>query len=127
LTKLQVILYYSNSSNTYNNWLFEIINNEDFSVEKYTDKVLNLAKAKFRSDKLFYPEISIFDLYFIDFLLWKLYKAEEVNGKLKSLKSKIDRLKEHFNKFKFKQLSSREHLLSTEHAKRRAIDKSIYN
>lgn len=127
LTKLQVMLYYSDSTNTYNNWLQELLKNTDFTVEKYTEKVLNIAKSKFNGNNLSYPTISIFNLYFIDFLLWKLYKTEEVNENLKSLKSKIDNLKSQFNNFKFRQLSSREHLFSQEHAKRYSIDEEVYN
>lgn len=127
LTKLQVMLYYSDSTNTYNNWLQEILKNIDFTVEKYTEKVLNIAKSKFNENNLSYPTISIFNLYFIDFLLWKLYKTEEVNENLKSLKSKIDNLKSQFNNFKFRQISSREHLFSQEHAKRYSIDEEVYN
>lgn len=127
LTKLQVMLYYSDSTNTYNNWLQELLKNTDFTVEKYTEKVLNIAKSKFNGNNLSYPTISIFNLYFIDFLLWKLYKTEEVNENLKSLKSKIDNLKSQFNNFKFRQISSREHLFSQEHAKRYSIDEEVYN
>lgn len=127
LTKLQVMLYYSDSTNTYNNWLQEIMKNTDFAVDKYTEKVLTIAKNKFKKDNLSYPTISIFNLYFIDFLLWKLYKTEEVQENLKALKSKIDKLKGQFNNFKFRQISSREHLFSQEHAKRYSIDEDVYN
>lgn len=127
LTKLQVMLYYSDSTNTYNNWLQELLKNTDFVVEKYTEKVFNIAKRKFNKDNLSYPTISIFNLYFIDYLLWKLYKTEEVNENLISLKSKIDNLKSQFNNFKFRQISSREHLFSQEHAKRYSIDEEVYN
>lgn len=129
LTKLQVMLYYSDSTNTYNNWLQELLKNTGFKINKYTDIVWNIAKNKFNKDKLSYPTISIFNLYFIDFMLWKLYKTEkvEVSENLKSLKSKIDNLKSHFNHFKFRQINSREHLLSQEHAKRYSIDEEVYN
>lgn len=127
LTKLQVMLYYSDSTNTGNKWLQEIMKNTDFAVDKYTEKVLDIAKSKFKKDSLSYPTISIFNLYFIDFLLWKLYKTEEVNENLKFLKSKIDKLKAQFNNFKFKRISSREHLFSQEHAKRYSIDENVYN
>lgn len=127
LTKLQVMLYYSDSTNTYNNWVQELLKNTDFEVGKYTEKVWNIAKSKFNKDKLSYPTISIFNLYFIDFMLWKLYKTEEVSENLKSLKSKIDNLKSQFNNFKFRQISSREHLFSQEHAKRYSIDEEVYN
>lgn len=127
LVKLQVMLYYSDTTNTYNNWLQEILKNTDFVVDKYTEKVLTIAKSKFKKGNLSYPTITIFNLYFIDFLLWKLYKAEEVNEGLKSLKSKIDNLKGQFNNFKFRQISSREHLFSQEHAKRYLINEEVYN
>jgi len=127
LTKLQVMLYYSDSTNTYNNWLQELLKNTDFEVEKYTEKVWDIAKSKFKKDKLSYPNISLFNLYFIDFLLWKLYKTEEVSENLKSLKSKIDKSKSQFNNFKFRQINSREHLYSQEHAKRYSIDEEVYN
>lgn len=127
LTKLQVMLYYSDSTNTYNNWLQEIMNNKDFSIDIYTEKVLTIAKNKFKKDNLSYPTISIYNLYFIDFLLWTLYKTEVVNGDLESLKNKIDKLKGQFNNFKFRQISSREHLFSQEHAKRYSIDGEVYN
>lgn len=127
LTKLQVMLYYSDSTNTYNNWLQELLKNRDFEVGKYTEKVWDIAKNKFNKDNLSYPTVSIFNLYFIDFLLWKLYKTEEVNENLKSLKSKIDNLKSQFNSFKFRQISSREHLFSQEHAKRYSVCEKVYN
>lgn len=127
LTKLQVMLYYSDSTNTYNNWLQELMKNTDFEIGNYTDEVWNIAKSKFNKANLSYPIISIFNLYFIDFLLWKLYKTEKVNEKLKSLKNKIDKLKGQFNNFKFRQISSREHLFSQEHAKRYSIDEKVYN
>lgn len=127
LTKLQVMLYYSDSTHTYNNWLQEIMKNGDFAVEKYTEKVMTIAKNKFNNENLSYPYISIFNLYFIDFMLWKLYKTEEVKENLKSLKNKIDNLKGQFNNFKFRQINSREHLFSQEHAKRYSIDEEVYN
>lgn len=127
LTKLQVMLYYSDSTNTYNNWLQELLKNTDFKVGKYTEIIWEITKSKFDKNKLAYPTISIFNLYFIDFLLWKLYKTEEVNENLKPLKSKIDNLRNQFNNFKFRQISSREHLFSQEHAKRYSIDEEVYN
>lgn len=119
LVKLQVMLYYSDSTNTYNNWLQEILRNTDFSIDNYTKKVWNIAKGKFNKDNLSYPNISIFNLYFIDFLLWELYdkyfKGKETftnddSDTLNNLKKKIYNQKGLFNSFKFRQISSREHL-----------------
>lgn len=139
LTKLQVMLYYSDSTNTYNNWLQEVLKNLntiDFTIDKYTKIVWNIAKAKFNKDNLSYPNISIFNLYFIDFLLWKLY-AVSIKGKetftddnsdrLNNLKKKIFNKRPLFNLFKFRQISSREHLFSQEHAKRYSINEEVYN
>lgn len=127
LVKLQAMLYYSDSTNTYNNWLQELLKNENFEIGIFTNLIWNIAKRKFDKANLSYPTISIFNLYFIDFLLWKLYKTEEVDENLKSLKSKIDNLKSQFNNFKFRQISSREHLFSQEHAKRYSIKDEVYN
>ena len=119
LVKLQVMLYYADATKTYNNWLQEILRNTDFSIDNYTKKLWNIAKGKFNKDNLFYPNISIFNLYFIDFLLWKLYdkyiKGKETftdynSDTLNNLKKKIHNQRGLFNSFKFRQISSREHL-----------------
>ena len=119
LVKLQVMLYYSDSTNTYNNWLQEIMKNTDFEIDKYTQKVRNIAKDKFKKENLLYPTISIFNLYFIDFLLWKLYAinikgietyVDDNSDILNNLKKKIFNQRGLFNSFKFKQLNSKEHL-----------------
>lgn len=121
LEKLQVMLYYSDSTNTYNNWLQEIMRIIDFEVDKYTEKVWTITKNKFNNGKLSYPDISIFNLYFIDFLLWELYK-EKVQGENttfeeSSLEYKISKHKYLFNNFKFKSLNSKEHLFPQAKAK----------
>lgn len=136
LTKLQVMLYYSDSTHTYNNWLQEIMKNTDFVIDKYTEKVMTIAKDKFNRENLSYPNISIFNLYFIDFMLWKLY-AENIKGKeafavdnsdtLNNLKKKIFNQRKLFNLYKFRQISSREHLFSQEHGKRYSISEEVFN
>ncbi|AEF82235.1 DUF262 domain-containing protein [Leadbettera azotonutricia] len=124
LVKLQVMLYYSDSTNTYNTWLYEILNKYLFFFEgqedvvKYTLNILAIAENKFDSNNLSYPDISIFNLYFIDFLLWKLYITEvqskegnyQYQEPLLELKQKIFKKRSLFNTFKFRQLSSKEHL-----------------
>ena len=47
LVKLQVMLYYSDSTNTYNSWVQELLKSMDFAVDKYTEKVWAIAKDKF--------------------------------------------------------------------------------
>jgi len=137
LVKLQIMLYYSDSTNTYNNWLQEILKLKHFSIENYTDKVWGMAKVKFQKDKLSYPSVTIFNLYFIDFLLWKLY-ATEIRGKdslneenstdeLSNIKTIIFNQKSLFNSYRFKQINSREHILSQEHARRYNINEDISN
>ena len=82
----------------------------------------------------------LFNLYFIDFLLWKLYDSDvknktilksvndqDPNYMLNVLMWKMSEMKEPFNTFKFRQISSREHLLSQEHGKRYKIEEKIYN
>jgi uncharacterized protein with ParB-like and HNH nuclease domain len=127
LVKIQVMLYYSNSTNTYNNWLQKIMkaNYYEKNLEEYTELLFNDAKERFDKNNLSYPEVSIFNLYFIDLLLWKLYNKNE--DELQTLKDKINKRKDLFNTFKFRQITSREHLLSQEHARRDKIDDKIYN
>ncbi len=129
LTKLQVMLYYSDSTNTYNDWLQEILKmkNTDFSIENYTNKVWDIAKGKFKKENLSYPNISIFNLYFIDFLLWKLYKEENVPEKLESLKEKINLQKSLFNSFKFRKLNSKEHLAAQNNPSSKSISSDELN
>lgn len=146
LVKIQVMLYYSDSTNTYNNWLQVILKNQYFyndnreDLAYYYSKVFEIAKKKFNRDNLSYPDISIFNLYFIDFLLWRLYdsnvknktilkpvKDQSTNYKLNVLMWKMSEKKDLFNTFKFRQISSREHLLSQEHGKRYDIAEEIYN
>lgn len=146
LVKIQVMLYYSDSTNTYNNWLQEILKSQYFYKDNkedlayYYSKVFEIAKKKFNRDNLSYPDISIFNLYFIDFLLWKLYDSDvknktilksvndqDPNYMLNVLMWKMSEMKEPFNTFKFRQISSREHLLSQEHGKRYKIEEKIYN
>ena len=111
LVKLQVMMYYSNSTNTYNNWLHDILlDDREASLLSLSEKVWRLAKTHFRKEHLSYPQISIFNLYFIDFLLWKLYQVENVPDDLQSLKGKIEKHAQLFNSFKFRQLNSKEHL-----------------
>lgn len=136
LVKLQVMLYYSDSTNTYNNWLQELLKNTDFSLDEYTKKTWNIVKNKFDKDYLSYPQISIFNLYFIDFLLWKLY-AENIKGKetltiddsdkLNNLKKKVFNQRALFYSYKFRQLSSREHLFSQAQAELYSTDSDIVN
>lgn len=114
LIKLQTMLYYSNPSSPNNNWVHQILKKNYFNESpiEFTQKVLSeIAKPRFDKTNLSYPDITAYNLYFIDLLLWKLYKTEEVQEDLKSLKDKIDNLKGQFNTFKFKQLNSKEHLL----------------
>jgi len=138
IVKIQCMLYYSDSKNTYNDWLNEIMKwlkeNKDITAETYRLKWWEIAKSKFKRDCLRYPNITIYNLYFIDFLLWKLYKenikgAPETNneGAPATIINKIKKLENKYSNFKFRQLTSREHLLSQEHARRYKMNENIYN
>lgn len=113
LIKLQTMLYYSNSSNTNNNWVQDILRKEYFAgdVELFTNNVFSeIAWPRFDGDNLVYPHVTAYNLYFIDLLLWKLYKTEDEIDELTALKNKIENVKKHFSTFKFRQLNSKEHL-----------------
>jgi uncharacterized protein with ParB-like and HNH nuclease domain len=138
LVKLQIILHYSYQTNK--DWLYCVMRDKLFllddkeNLKEYTDSIFNLAKDKFDSNNLSYPDISIFNLYFIDFLLWKLY-VKEVRNKEKNqlqeplleLKNKICSKKDLFNTFKFRQLNSKEHLFPQANADKYQIDFKYLN
>jgi len=138
LVKLQAMLHYSHSANTYKNWLQEIMKSIDSAddIDTYTENVWEIAKGNFDDKNLSYPNITAFNLYFIDFLLWKLY-AEKKKGlekyvdddtdELNGLKKKIDNRKKQFNSFKFTQLSSREHLLSRSQGDLQQVGAEVVN
>lgn len=117
LIKLQTMLYYSNPSNTNNNWVQTILNKKYFEDDpvEHAKKVFNeIAKPRFDNENLSYPAVTAYNLYFIDLLLWKRYR-KEVQGNDKhytenTLDSKIAKNKELFNTFKFRSLNSKEHL-----------------
>lgn len=114
LVKLQTMLYYSNPSSSNNNWVQKILKEKYFEqdVLVFSEKVFyEIAKPRFKKENLTYPDITAFNLYFIDFLLWKLYKKETVSDDLISLKNKINKNLISFKDFKFRQLNSKEHLL----------------
>lgn len=116
LVMLQSMLFYSTINN---NWLHQILRDRLYQqgLNVYISELFqNIVKNRFDRTKLKYPEVTTFNLYFIDFLLWKLYKTIfqdnlVVNGSLQNLKLKIENKKEMFNSFRFKQLNSKEHLL----------------
>lgn len=128
LIKLLTMLYYSNPSNTNNNWLYEVLKFNDFSFNVYIEKLFSIAKEKYDGEKLTYPEIPIYNFYYIEFLLWKLYK-EDVNKEdnLYTLKEKIDKYKDLFNKYKFRQLNSKEHLLPQSKINQNTIEVNYLN
>jgi hypothetical protein len=117
LMMIQTMLHYSNPSNNYKNWLFEIL--EEINTKKEYNAILlkcnQISKDKFSSTKLSYPSITTFNLYYLDFLIWKEYnlkiKSENKNSFEKnSLLDKINSKRNLFNTFKFRQLNSKEHL-----------------
>src|SRR5690606_24220921 len=119
LIKLQTMLYYANPSNTNNYWVHEVLREKYFEndINEFSEKVFSeIAKPRFNNANLKYPEITAYNLYFIDFLLWKTYK-EKVQGKENTafdnqpLEFKISKNKDLFNSFKFRQINSKEHLL----------------
>lgn len=125
LVKLQTMLYYSNPSNTNNNWLQAILRFEQPNhQEAFTLFLFNYAKDRFNPDDLVYPAIPTYNFYYIDFLLWKLYREQFnetnqenesankcTNDKIIALQKRIKQNAALFHTFKFRQLSSKEHLL----------------
>lgn len=124
LVMLQTMLHYANPGNTYNEWLHTLLMNQPQEhTTKLFDKLFSYAKDRFKSGSaLKYPDVSVFQLYFIDFLLWKCYqeyvlKSQSANAPdaLKKLVETIETkesLKSLFSEFRFRQVYSKEHLLA---------------
>ncbi|HEX5152560.1 MAG TPA: DUF262 domain-containing protein [Parafilimonas sp.] len=131
LVNLQTMLYYSNPSKTNNKWVQKFLKGHAFEkgLAKFTNEVLEEARDRFDATNLSYPGITAYNIYFIDFQLWKLYKTDEskVAEELKPLKRKIANKKRHFDSFKFKQLNSKEHLFPQSEAQHFEINNEDLN
>src|SRR5690606_28983129 len=66
LVKLQTMLYYSNPSSTNNNWVQEILkgNFKENPIDYARNVFDNIAKPRFSKDKLAYPYVTSYNLYF---------------------------------------------------------------
>lgn len=117
LVKLQTMFYYSNPSNSNNNWVQLLLKQDVINANELIKMLFDHAKERFNiNNKLNYPEVPIFNFYFIEFLLWRKYKVE-IQGitsnnpfDSETLEYKIFEKKNLFNNFKFRQLNSKEHL-----------------
>jgi len=138
LTKIQLVLYYPDTTNTHNNWLHKILQilksqKHDILCYDYLNAVRKIAEERFKESlkvekALLYPSVKIHVFYFIEYLLWRLYKEEnDLPQNLYELKKKINNKKKAFNDFKFKYIYSREHLLSQASGALNKIDENILN
>jgi len=117
LVNLQTMFYYSNPSNSNNNWVQLVLKQDEFNADKLIKMLFDHAKERFNlNNKLSYPEVPIFNFYFIEFLLWRKYK-EGIQGITSTnpfdsdtLEYKIFEKRNGFQTFKFRQLNSKEHL-----------------
>ncbi len=119
---LQSMFYYTSLSENKKDWLLELLDKKPEWEEEINRILFEKFKASISNvkiDELKYPEVSIKTFYYFEYMLWEFYKNFvqgeinlEINQDLVRLSTKIGNVKVLFNTFRFRQLNSKEHLLS---------------
>jgi hypothetical protein len=120
---LQAMFYYSTISNDKKDWLIEVLKQKPILENELYNLLFINFKGSIKDLKIYnlkYPEVSAKDFYYFEYMLWEFCynfaKGEndklEVKSELKSLRDKIVKNKGLFNDFRFRQLNSKEHILS---------------
>lgn len=138
---LQTMFYFSTSSSNKKDWLINIFNELPNDAEGLYKNLFHTFKENIKNldiDSQNYPDVSAKIFYYFEYMLWDLYydflRGESKKSLIdrpeiiKSIFEKIDdnkhfTIKDEFNKFKFRQLNSKEHLLAQEIAKDLATTK----
>ena len=131
---LQAMFHYATVSNDKKDWLLRLL--RDKVEEKDLYSVLKSKLEKEIKD-ISLSEVSFWSVstkifYYFEYMLWEVYydyvKGEDKVDSPRTIKSITDRIKEvrdQFNKFYFRQLSSKEHLLPQNKISSIKVDESI--
>ena len=131
---LQAMFHYTTISNDKKNWLLRLL--RDKVEEKDLYSVLKLELEKEIKD-ISLSEVSFWSVstkifYYFEYMLWVVY-YDYVRGEdkidspeaIKSITNRIKEVRDHFKKFYFRQLSSKEHLLPQNKISSIKVDESI--
>lgn len=131
---LQTMFHYVTSSNDQKDWLLRLL--EENVKEKNLYSVLKSELEKEIKD-ISLSEVSFWSVstkifYYFEYMLWVVY-YDYVRGEdkidspeaIKSITNRIKEVRDHFKKFYFRQLSSKEHLLPQNKISSIKVDESI--
>lgn len=131
---LQTMFHYVTSSNDQKDWLLRLL--EENVKEKNLYSVLKSELEKEIKD-ISLSEVSFWSVstkifYYFEYMLWEVY-YDYVRGEdkidspeaIKSITNRIKEVRDHFNKFYFRQLPSKEHLLPQNKISTIEVDKTL--
>ena len=117
---LQAMFHYATVSNDKKDWLLRLLEGNVKEKDLYSVLKSELKKETkdLLLDNISFASVSIKIFYYFEYMLWEVY-YDYVRGEdkidspeiIKSITNRIKEVKEQFNKFYFRQLSSKEHLL----------------
>ena len=132
---LQAMFYYATISNDKKDWILKLLEGEVEENDLYA--VLKLQFKEIIKDislekNGYYPIIAAKTFYYLEYILWEIY-YDYVRGEDKVVRpevispilNKIDRVKGSFSSFYFRQLSSKEHLLSQNKISTIKVDENL--
>ena len=132
---LQAMFYYATISNDKKDWILKLLEGEVEENDLYA--VLKLQFKEIIKDislekNGYYPIVPAKTFYYLEYILWEIY-YDYVRGEDKVVRpeeispilTKIDRVKGSFSSFYFRQLSSKEHLLSQNKISTIKVDENL--
>lgn len=131
---LQTMFHYVTSSNDQKDWLLRLL--EENVKEKNLYSVLKSELEKEIKDislnEVSFWSVSTKIFYYFEYMLWEVY-YDYVRGEdkidspeaIKSITNRIKEVRDHFNKFYFRQLPSKEHLLPQNKISTIEVDKTL--
>ena len=132
---LQAMFYYATISNDKKDWILKLLEGKVEENDLYA--VLKLQFKEIIKDislekNGYYPIVPAKTFYYLEYILWEIY-YDYVRGEDKVVRpevislilTKIDRVKGSFSSFYFRQLSSKEHLLSQNKISTIKVDENL--
>ena len=133
---LQAMFHYATVSNDKKDWLLRLLRDKVEEKDLYSVLKSELElEEEFKDISL--GEVSFWSVstkifYYFEYMLWEVY-YDYVRGEdkidspeaIKSISNKMEKVRDHFNKFYFRQLPSKEHLLPQNKISSIKVDESI--
>ncbi|WP_455000543.1 DUF262 domain-containing protein [Capnocytophaga leadbetteri] len=131
---LQTMFHYVTSSNDEKDWLLRLLKENVKEKGLYSVLKSELEKEikSISWDKISFDLVSTKTFYYFEYMLWEVY-YDYVRGKdkidspetIKFISNKMDKVRDYFNKFYFRQLPSKEHLLPQNKISTIEVDKTL--